>query len=162
MATKFGSGATALLQTLTAEADTIRQFVDLLIIEQTALRAGTTDGLPALAENKSRAGVKLNRLSTERNSLLSASGFGHDRTGIEAWCSKHPDEKGVKGAWASILSLAGDARELNRLNGELIKIHMQYNAQALEALRVGHSALELYGPDGQTQAAGNRRINDAA
>ncbi len=61
-----------------------------------------------------------------------------------------------------MLSLASQARELNRVNGELIQIRMQYNAQALEALLGGNGSLALYGPDGQNAAPSARRISDRA
>lgn len=156
------TGNTPLLQTLTAEAEAVRLFVDLLQREQNALKSAKTDELAELAEKKSQLGITLNQLADQRNTLLAASGLSNDRSGIDAWCAQHPAEKGASAAWQSIVLLAGEARELNRLNGELIKIHMQYNAKALEALRGGQSALELYGPDGQAQTPGSRRINDAA
>ncbi|MEI7611332.1 MAG: flagellar protein FlgN [Betaproteobacteria bacterium] len=150
-----------MLQTLTAEAETVRCFVEVLQLEQNALKSGKTEELADFAEKKSQYGITLKQLSAQRNTLLGASGFDIDRAGIEAWSAKNPSEKRVNEAWASIISLASEAQELNRLNGELIKLHMQYNSKALEALRGGHSALELYGPDGQSQTLGNRRINDA-
>jgi flagella synthesis protein FlgN len=150
-----------LLQTLTAEADAVQCFVDVLQLEQSALKNGHTENLADFAEQKSQLGIALKQLSGQRNSLLAASGFSDDRSGIEAWCAKNPNEQRVKETWARVISLASEARELNRLNGDLIQIHMQYNSKALETLRGGNSALELYGPDGQSQTLGNRRINDA-
>ena len=151
----------AFVQTITAEADAVQQFVDLLKLEQNTLSSGKTDDLPAFAEQKSKLAINLNSLATQRNTSLAAQGFGVDRTGVESWCAKYPDEKTAKMAWTKILSLAFEARELNRLNGELIQMHMHYNAKALEALQGGRNSLDLYGPDGQSTTAGNRRINDA-
>ncbi len=151
----------AFVQTITAEADAVQQFVDLLKLEQNTLSSGKTDDLPAFAEQKSKLAINLNSLATQRNTSLAAQGFGVDRTGVESWCAKYPDEKTAKMAWTKILSLAFEARELNRLNGELIQMRMHYNAKALEALQGGRNSLDLYGPDGQSTTAGNRRINDA-
>jgi flagella synthesis protein FlgN len=151
----------AFVQTITAEADAVQQFVDLLKLEQNTLSSGKTDDLPAFAEQKSKLAINLNSLATQRNTSLAAQGFGVDRTGVESWCAKYPDEKTAKMAWTKILSLAFEARELNRLNGELIQMRMHYNAEALEALQGGRNSLDLYGPDGQSTTAGNRRINDA-
>ena len=151
----------AFVQTITAEAEAVQQFVDLLKLEQNTLSSGKTDDLPAFAEQKSKLAINLNSLATQRNTSLAAQGFGVDRTGVESWCAKYPDEKAAKMAWTKILSLAFEARELNRLNGELIQMRMHYNAKALEALQGGRNSLDLYGPDGQSTTAGNRRINDA-
>ena len=53
----------------------------------------------------------------------------------------------ARDAWNSLMSLAGQAHEVNRANGELIQIRMQHNAQALEALLGSNASLALYGPD---------------
>ena len=149
------------LQIITAEAEAVQQFVDLLKLEQSTLSKGKTDDLPAFAEQKSRLAIHLKNLATQRNTSLAVQGFGADRTGVESWCAKYPDEKTASMAWTKILSLAGEARELNRVNGELIQMRMHHNAKALEALQGGRSSLDLYGPDGQSTTAGNQRINDA-
>jgi flagellar biosynthesis protein FlgN len=151
----------AFLQTITAEVEAVQQFVDLLKLEQGTLSKGKTDDLPAFAEQKSKLALHLNSLATQRNTSLAAQGFVSDRIGVESWCAKYPGQKTAKMAWTKILSLAGEARELNRLNGELIQMRMHYNAKALEALQGGRNSLDLYGPDGQSTTAGNRRINDA-
>ncbi|MEF8711241.1 MAG: flagellar export chaperone FlgN [Candidatus Accumulibacter propinquus] len=64
-------------------------------------------------------------------------------------------------AWSLLLSLASQAHELNRVNGDLIQLRMHHNAQALEVLLGGNGALGLYGPDGQN-AASSARISDNA
>ena len=142
-----------------AEAQTVERFVDLLKLEQSALGRGDTDKLPGYAEQKLEFAAQLNELAAQRNAALAALGLGGDRAGADAWCAKHPDEQAATHAWAAVLALAGEARELNRLNGELIRLRMQYNAKALEALRGGASSLDLYGPDGQATTPGRQRIN---
>jgi len=151
-----------LLQVLLSESEAVQRFTELLLREQDALKSAQTDELPTFAENKTQLAQALNQLSAQRNSVLAASGFASDRAGIEAWCAKHASEKRVAEVWEAILTLAREARELNRLNGELIAIQLQYNAKALDALRGGDSALKLYGRDGQAQMISSRRINDAA
>lgn len=149
------------VQIITAEAEAVEQFVDLLKLEQVTLSNGNSDELPALAEQKSKLATHLNSLARQRNTSLAAQGLDADRKGVESWCVKYPDKKTARMTWTKILSLAGEARELNRLNGELIQMRMQYNAKALEALQGVRNSLDLYGPDGQSTPAGNRRINDA-
>ncbi|MFZ4535651.1 flagella synthesis protein FlgN [Propionivibrio sp.] len=151
----------AFLQALVAEAETVQQFVDLLKLEQTDLSSGKTNDLPAFAEKKATLAAHLNRFATRRNTALAAQGFDADRAGVEAWCANHSGVQEAVDAWSRIISLAGEARELNRLNGELIRTRMHYNARALEALQGGKTSLDLYGPDGQSKSSGIRRINDA-
>lgn len=150
-----------LLQMLTAEARCVGQFVDLLKDEQKSLAKGASDDLPALAERKAKLVPVLGDFARQRNEVLEKEGFVADRPGIDAWCAKHPKDKATALAWAKIIALASEARELNRVNGELIALRMQYNAKALEALRGGANPLDLYGPDGQSTAFGGRRINDS-
>lgn len=157
-----GGETPALQQTMVAEAQTVERFVDLLKLEQSALGRGDTDKLPGYAEQKLEFAAQLNELAAQRNAALASLGFAGDRAGADAWCAQHPDEPAATRAWTAVLALAGEARELNRLNGELIRLRMQYNAKALEALRGGASSLDLYGPDGQTTTPERRRINHSA
>lgn len=152
---------TAFQQTLDAEAKAVQQFIGLLQLEQTALSTGKTDELPALIEKKAGLAARLNALAAQRNQSLAEQGFAADLVGVESWCAKNPQEKNVPDAWQQILSLASEARELNRLNGELIQMRMQYNAKALEALQGGKDSFDLYGPDGQSKSPSKRRISDA-
>ena len=153
---------TVFLQTMTAEAVAVQQFVSLLKLEQTSLSNGNIDNLPDFAEQKNKFSVHLNSLAEQRNAVLTAQGFAADRAGIETWCTKHPEEQNARKAWQKILSLAAEARELNRLNGELIQMRLQYISKALEALQSGNKSLDLYGPDGQSTPPDNRRIYGAA
>jgi flagella synthesis protein FlgN len=146
---------------LLSELEAVSFFVDLLKKEQTTLSSGDTEKLPEILSQKNQIAGQLSQLAEHRNALLSAQGFNSDRVGIEAWCAKHPKELKAAEAWSEILKLAGEARELNRVNGELIALRMQYNTKALEALRGGNESLNLYGPNGQSTFLGNRRINDA-
>lgn len=154
-----GTGRSTLRQALVAEAQTVQHFVDLLKLEQAALSRDDTAALPAYAEQKTVFAAQLNDFAAQRNAMLAEQGFAADRAGVEAWCARHPSEDIASGAWATVLSLAAEARELNRLNGELIRLRMQHNAKALEALRGGADSLDLYGPDGQATTAGRQRIN---
>ena len=152
--------AAAFLDTLAAEEYAVSEFVDLLKLEQTALTNGKTDELPAFAEQKNTLAGKLGGLCARRNALLAGEGLGVDRAGVATWCAQHAKEHNAAAAWAHILSLSAEARELMRVNGQLIAMRMQYNSQALEALLGGKNTLDLYGPDGQTTIADSRRIND--
>lgn len=151
-----------LLRTLQTEADAVARFADLLRQEQDTLATGDVDALTPLIEQKNSVAAELTAFAQQRNALLAAEGLKPDRTGIEAWCALHPANTNVSAAWSRIMLLARDARELNRVNGELIQIRMQHNAQGLEALLGASRSLELYGPDGQPSAHSGRRINDAA
>lgn len=147
-------------QTVEGEVKLLEQFVELLRSEQTALAQGAADDLPRLANQKNGLVVQLNLISAQRTTFLQAHGFTADRAGIDDWCAQAQDAE-ITATWQQVLQLAAEARELNRVNGELIQIRMQFNAKALEALGGAKNSLELYGPDGQSTKPGSRRINDA-
>ena len=163
MATSTGKASSQLRQTLESESEVVSLFIQLLQQEQSDLAKGRTDGLAELADRKNRLAEQLSALAAERNRVLSENGFATDRPGIETWCSRHPSEKTVADAWARVLDLATQAKELHKLNGELIALRMRHNSMALEVLRNAKQPLSLYGPDGQ-QSSGpsTRRINDSA
>jgi len=153
---------TALLHTLETEADTVARFVEQLKLEQVALANGDIDKIVGFTQSKSTLTGELTSLANQRNSALASLGLAADRAGIEAWFERHPPDVRAQNAWSRILSLASEARELNRVNGELIQIRMQHNAQALAAMQGASRSLHLYGPDGQTAPRLSGRINDAA
>ena len=153
--------ANSVSQALQEEVAEIQHFTDLLKLEQAALSNGNTDELLEFADKKDKSAARINHLAEQRNALLSAQGLPPDRPGIEAWCAQNPKETSATTAWGAILTLAHEARELNRLNGELIELRLQFNSKALEALRGREATLDLYGPDGQSKNHEHRRINHA-
>ena len=150
-----------LAPTLAREREAIVRFIELLELEQDALRHGKTDGLAELAARKDEVAVDLERQAGQRRSLLAANGLTTDRQGTDAWCAQHPEATDTA-VWREILTLAGRARELQRVNGELIDLHLHYTAQALEVLQGSARSLDLYGPDGQSTSTGAQRINQRA
>lgn len=152
----------AFAQALAAERDAIARFIELLELEQVALRRGNTEDLLELAKNKEALATRLESLGDERQSFLAAQGVSADRKGVALWCDRHPEAKEAADAWQAILELATRARELHRVNGELIEIHLHYNSKALEALQGGRKSLDLYGPDGISKTASNQSIDHRA
>ena len=154
--------AKTLVPMLMEERTGVRAFVELLQNEQRALSIGEIDKLSAFAEEKGALVAHLNRLAEQRNDALAQRGFSSDRAGIETCCAQLPAESGAEKLWAEIIESVAEARDLNRLNGELIQMRMQYTNKALDILLQKDTSLDLYGPDGQSAASGSRRINDAA
>ena len=159
--TRQGSTET-LGQVLAEEAEALALFVDLLKREQAQLSQGQTEELSALAEQKITLATRLQNLAGLRCDWLAALDYSADRAGIETWLQQHPQETPIASNWAVIMAQAAEARELNRINGELIELHLQHNARALNALRGGSDSLNLYGPDGRSRTVGSARINDSA
>ncbi|MBN8452662.1 MAG: flagellar protein FlgN [Candidatus Accumulibacter sp.] len=153
---------TALRQLLEEEVTVVRGFVGLLEREQRLLIEGDVDGLPELLQDKNELAARLAAIAEQRRATLAADGLSADRAGVAAWFAAHPGEDDARTAWAELLPLATQARELNRLNGEVIQLRLQSNAQAIAALVGSSGALGLYGPDGQSRPGGSGRISDSA
>lgn len=151
-----------LLQNTEAEASAVARFVDLLKLERDALSGGNIDNLDNLVQGKNDIAAELQVLAGQRDASLASRGFGAGRVGFEAWLAAHPASKAAQQAWSQVLLLAKEARELNQMNGELIRIRVQHNSQALEALLAVSRQPSLYGPNGQAAPRDSRRINDAA
>lgn len=152
----------SLAEIIAAEADVVSAFVLLLKEEQEALKLGNAELLPGIVERKTATVGKLAPISAARNAALAATGLAADRAGIEAWLQKQPNDKTSRQFWEKLQLLAAEAKELNRVNGELIRLHMRNNAEALESLLAKANRQDLYSADGQTASATPRRIIDSA
>ncbi len=147
------------LRDIVAEESTlIDQFVELLKTEQAALTQGNTDELARIAAEKEPLSAELQRLGRLRIDNLTALKLTPDRRGMATWAAGNP---GASSVWETTLTKAAQARDLNRLNGELIQMRLQYNSRILEILQRNTLALDLYGPDGKTSGQDGRRIDDA-
>ena len=147
---------------LIRERDVIAQFIELLQREQASLRSSKPESLLELAEEKDKLAVVLSNIARQRCAQLAAEGYSADRQGVEAWCAKNTHDVEAGPSWAEILKLAGEARELQRVNGDLIALHLDYTTRALEVLSGSKKTLDLYGPDGQSSKPADPRINHKA
>lgn len=135
----------------------LKLLVGALGEEQDALKVGNTDLLERVMPVKNRQMETLARLGQQRNQLLRGARLPEDREGLAQWAKSSGQEAMVAG----FLALADEARELNRLNGQLIAIRLNSTQAALAAL-TPHRAAEhgLYGPKGQTKFSTGYRLID--
>ena len=138
----------SLLAALTEEHTAVSNFVALLQQEQQMLTENSIDNLAMLAERKSTHAVKINQLAQTRHRLLQALIPELTAAHILDWLKLNSKE-GLE-LWQGLHTLADQARELNRINGELIQIKMRHNQQLLGALSRAVNQANLYGPNGQT------------
>jgi flagella synthesis protein FlgN len=149
------------LKIVAEEADCVEHFVRLLEEEKVLLTEGRTEALATAVEKKEELAARLNALARQRGDYLADDGFSPDRAGMESWSVRHPEQGEALAAWKRSLSLAAQAKEINRVNGQLIRLHLQRTGAALEVLLRRESRLDLYGPDGRAAASGDQRIDDA-
>ncbi len=137
-----------LLTALTEEHLAVRRFVELLQQEQQLLTENSMDPLLILADQKSTLAIRLNGLAEVRGRLLATYLPTTDLSAIQSWFAANSKEGLAR--WQEIRTLAEQARQLNHINGELIKMKLRHNQQLLTALNRAVSNASLYGPDGQT------------
>ncbi|MGJ9418191.1 flagella synthesis protein FlgN [Massilia sp. CMS3.1] len=137
--------------TLPLEHERIDALVALMKQEQQLLVAADAIRLEEITPRKVALVQELAQLSRERHAALAGAGFAASEAGMEPWLVTHGDEAG-RSAWAQLLALTAEAKELNRVNGMLINRQMAHNQTVLNALRTPTAAPEstLYGAKGQT------------
>ena len=131
-------------------------FIDVLKREQQALVEGHADLLTSLAAEKTDCYNRLDRLGRKRQLMLTAAGMAAVPASLTYWLESQA--LSLQETWQAFLLKAGEARDLNRQNGELINSHMQYNRQALTVLLEISNRASVYGPDGQPRPSGGGRI----
>lgn len=135
----------------------LKALVAALGEEQDALKAGNTDLLEGIIATKNRQLETLARLGHKRNQLLKAARLPADRAGLTQWAA----QSGQQALVASLLAEADEAKELNRLNGQLIALRLTSTQAALAALNPQRAAGQgLYGPKGHTKFTTGYRLID--
>lgn len=138
--------------TLPFEHERIAALVELMKQEQQLLVAADADGVGALPPRKVALVQELAQLSRQRHAALGGAGFAASEAGMEPWLAAQGDDT-ARGAWAQLLLLTAEAKELNRVNGMLINRQLAHNQTVLNALRTptaGAADSTLYGSKGQT------------
>jgi flagella synthesis protein FlgN len=137
----------------------LQGFVALLQKEQALLIAGQIDALTTLAEEKTTRYRSLQRLSDERIMMFARVGAKVSNENIRAVLGASPEGLGM---WDAVVALAGEAKERNRINGQLITERLQNNQQALTTLLAAAEHPQIYGPDGQSRpTASSRNLGSA-
>ncbi len=145
---------TQLLSALANERVAVRGFVDLLQHEQTLLTENSIDPLMVLAEQKSTLAIQLNELAEASHKLMQDCIPEFTAQRIPSWL-KSNCENGLE-IWQEIRALADQARQLNRISGELIQMKLRHNQQLLGALSRAVNQANLYGSDGQSNFSAGR------
>lgn len=135
----------------------LKQLVAALEQEQDALKTGDTDRLEPIVAVKNRLLDTLGRLGRQRNQALAAGRWPEDRPGLIAWAKANGRETQLE----NFLQLVDRAKELNRVNGQLIALRLTHTQSALAALAPERAPGQgLYGPKGQTRFTTGYRLID--
>jgi flagella synthesis protein FlgN len=142
--------------TLADERHVIGSIVELMKTEQQFLISADADGLAGIVPNKLQLAQRAAELSRIRHKALAAAGFHAGEEGMEPWLAVGGSDS-ARNEWNRLLDLAREAKELNRVNGMLVNKQLAHTQGALNALRPQTGAAGVYGPGGQTVAAGPSR-----
>lgn len=137
----------------------LQGFISLLQREEALLVATQIDALATLAAEKTALYRALQRLSDERVVMFTRLGAAVNDANIRFVLADLPD---ALAAWESVVSLAAEAKERNRINGQLITERLQNNQQALSVLLAAAEHPQIYGPDGQSRPTSSGRLFGSA
>lgn len=140
-----------LRDTLAAENDTLRAFIDVLREEQGILLKGKVDQLATFAETKARLVLDLTKLAEQRMQILRHCGMSADRAGMEQLLREHYAGEGEETEqWEDLLHLATAANQTNHSNGLMIASRLKTTQRALQTLFSAARLPAAYTPDGST------------
>ena len=143
-----------LAQLIQDELRGMRGFVALLEREEALLVHSQIDALALLAEEKTALYRALQRLSDDRLAMFARVGAKVTNENIRIVLAGNPE---ALTAWSEVVALADQAKERNRVNGQLITQRLQNNQQALITLLAAAEHPQIYGPDGQSRPTGGSR-----
>lgn len=136
------------------ERSGLQKFIALLQREEALLIAGKIDTLTTLAEDKTAQYRALQRLSDDKMVMFARAGAKISNENIRLALAGLPE---ALGSWDEVIALANEAKERNRVNGQLILERLQNNQQALTTLLSAAEHPQIYGQDGQSRPTGGGR-----
>lgn len=138
----------SLAKHLATQQQVLRECIRLMEQEQRLISTATIDGqqLATVAERKREVLAEIERLETIRTRAQHRLGYPEGRVGSE----KAARDARCFDAWQALIELAERARQLNELNGRMIKMRMEQNQRILNFLSEA-AGQSLYGPNGQAR-----------
>jgi len=133
-----------------------QQLKQLLAAEQAAI---TDHDIPAFEEIIASKQGTLEHLAAHEKArlfLLQSNGIKHGPEGMEDYINSCRDDGLVADLWQQLMSIAGDCRDHNRKNHQLVELFSTHTRKALCILRGENMQQNVYGPDGDT---GDRHEN---
>lgn len=136
------------------DATLLNDLVTLLEREQTSLINMDIDVIENILDEKSKLIQSIAESSKQRHTELAKAGFDADENGMANWIRAHEHDHL---AWETFQANLTKAKELNRVNGQVINQHFKRNQQTINQLqgKPSNNNTGLYGANGQT-ASGSR------
>ncbi|MGB5179366.1 MAG: flagellar protein FlgN [Gammaproteobacteria bacterium] len=127
-----------------------RQLKQLLAAEQAAI---TNHDIPAFEEIIASKQGTLEHLAAHEKArlfLLQSNGIKNGPEGMEDYIDSCQDNGLVADLWQQLLSIAGDCRDHNRKNHQLVELFSVHTRKALCILRGETTEQNVYGPGGDS------------
>lgn len=141
------------------DAALLNDLVTLLGREQTSLIKMDIDVVESILDEKSTLIQNITESSKRRHAELAKAGFDANENGMATWIRMHAQEK-YQQAWQAFQVQLEQAKELNRVNGQMINQHFKRNQATLNQLqgnKGGAASTGMYGPNGQTASLNQPR-----
>ncbi len=135
------------------------ELVSLLSKEQTALVNMDIDEVESILDKKSKLIQTIANATKMRHKALAQAGYDANENGMVMWLRAN-DSKSIKAQWDAFQGQLAQAKELNRVNGQVINQHFKQNQQMISQLQgkaVNAGAGNVYGPNGQTTFSSQTR-----
>lgn len=138
------------------DAKQLNELVSLLEKEQASLVNMDIDTVENILDEKSVLIQKIAESSKLRHSELEKAGFDADENGMANWIRVN---KRAHAAWEAFQEQLAKAKELNRVNGQMINQHFKRNQQAFNALQgnMTNTDAGVYGANGLTTSQHHTR-----
>jgi flagellar biosynthesis protein FlgN len=144
---------------LADEVSAAGQLLQLLEQEQTYLVNADVEGLSRLTGEKANIVARMTELAKRRHRALAVAGFAADESGMSVWLNSAAATASANQSWNQLLTIAQQAKEMNRTNGVMINRQIARNQNALNILHGAPQGGAIYGPDGQSASqSGSRRL----
>jgi flagella synthesis protein FlgN len=137
----------------------LNDLVSLLSKEQAALVNMDIDEVESILDQKSKLIQTIANATKMRHKALAQAGYDANENGMVMWLRAN-DSKPLQAQWDTFQKQLSQAKELNRVNGQVINQHFQRNQQIISQLQgkaVNAGAGNVYGPNGQTTFSSHTR-----
>ena len=152
--------ANRLLEALSHELASGREFEALLDTEHAELLGGHADRLPELAARKTDLARRAADCSDARRQLLADAGLAPGRSGIERACSAVGEA--ASHVLAELTACAQRIHDLLHHNELLVNLRLQQVGAALALLRNDQPEAPTYSPDGRSRLVAQRSVRAKA
>lgn len=128
----------------------LNNLVSVLLKEQSSLVEMDIDVMESLLDEKAVLLQKITQATKARHLALGQASFEANENGMTTWINRNASAKD-RATWQTFQQQLAQAKELNRVNGQMINQHFRRNQETLNQLQGRPAnATGVYGPNGQT------------